>query len=97
MELAHRSGRMVTQLEPAPGSQNWLQVLRDAEVVEHLARDAGSSAFRQRTAKAKAIITGHIVNWALHHGVVLASNSCVLINEAGDRAAVRVTTILPDP
>ena len=90
MELAHRFASMVTLLEPAPGSQNWLQVLRDAETAEYSHRGAASSAFRLRAAK--GIIVDHIVALGLHHGVLLTSTN-VLVQEEGDRAATGIVDI----
>ena len=43
VELAHRLGTMVAQLQPAPSAQDWLQVVRDAESADHSRRGIGSA------------------------------------------------------
>lgn len=82
VELSPRLGRLVVEFEPAPVSLSWTQTLRDAEVVEHSHRGASSVAFRHKAAK--AMLTEH-VSLALHHGVLRASNDCVLIHEDENR------------
>lgn len=85
VELAHRLSGIVAQFQPAPGAQEWLQAMRDAEATERSHRGAGSAAFRHKAAK--AILAEHAVLLALHHGVLMASDNCVLLQEAGERAA----------
>ena len=53
VELAHRLGTMVAQLQPAPGAKDCLQAMRDAESAEHSRRGTGSAAFRHKAAKAQ--------------------------------------------
>ena len=52
VELAHRLGTMMAQIQPVSGAQDWLQVVRSAESAELSRRGAGSAAFRHKAAKA---------------------------------------------
>lgn len=87
IELASRLSPMVQKLAPAPGSLDWPQVMGIAEALEFSGESSDSLASRQKDAK--AMLTEHVVALVHHHGLLLASNHCVLLHGVTELSAAK--------
>lgn len=77
-DVVSRLSPIVLKLAPMPVSLDWLQVTHVAETMEYSTQGSDSTASRQKAAK--AMLTEHVVALVHYHGLLLASNHCVLLH-----------------
>lgn len=80
--LSWKAAPIVAKLSAVPGGKPWLEILADAEKLANAsaARGVGSVGFR--TAGAKKMLMEHVVVLLNHHGLLLTSTNCVLLDGA---------------